>query len=89
MLIVTCGEHEIDGAVAMSAAACAGLRVKRLAPMSEQLVAALEARPTVVLACREGSAAVAATRVPCRVFGDHPGMAWRRMLELTHAGGAA
>jgi hypothetical protein len=89
MLVVTCESHDVDGAVAASAGARTGLRVTRLDPASDELVTTLETRPTVVLACREGSASVAATRVPCRIFGDRPGMAWWRMLELAHADGAA
>ncbi|WP_143168700.1 hypothetical protein [Amycolatopsis australiensis] len=89
MLVVTCEAHDADRAVATSAAERTGLRVTQLDPASAELVTALETRPTVVLACREGSARVAATRVPCRIFGDHPGMAWWRLLELAHADGAA
>lgn len=84
MLVVTCRDHEDDRAVAVSSATRAGLQVRRLDPTSNELSAALAARPSVVLACFEGSCEVAATRVPCRIFGDRPGMPWWRMLELAH-----
>ncbi|GAA1248835.1 hypothetical protein GCM10009676_39000 [Prauserella halophila] len=84
MLVVTCTGHSADRAVAVSAAERTGLSVSCLDPDEVGLHAALRARPTVVLACHEGSAAVAASQLPCRIFGDRPGMAWWRSLELLH-----
>jgi hypothetical protein len=85
VLVVTCAGHDTDHLVAEAAARRVSAHPHVVAPDDPGLREALLARPALVLACAEGSAAVAATRLPCRIYGDRPGMAWWRMLELARS----
>lgn len=84
VLIVTCGGHELDRTVAELACAWQELLALPLDSGSSTLCYAISARPSLVLACREGSDAIVGVPFPCRVFGDRRGMSWWRALEYAH-----
>jgi hypothetical protein len=84
VLIVTCTAHQSDRTVAEYACARVGVIATHIDPTAAILTDALSRRPAVVLACREGSDAVAETGLPCRIFGDRPLMSWWKAFEHAH-----